>query len=128
MLCPMHVCVELIYVSREVATERNRKSANRITAETAEFNMRQPGYYKCPVIHCRRVHHMPYPEVTDAPKIINLCPMCKKPTDTPEEVRVQRGNACRSCLSARRKVYDANRNRKRDLAAGPKPHRLQQGA
>lgn len=124
ILCPIHRGVPMAYVSREPIIPTNKRASARLSKdESSEFNYRQPGYYKCPVAQCHRVHEIPYADVVVAEKV-RLCPACKKLSDASESRRAYHDYQCNSCRAKKYKVYDAKRDsghRKKDLAAGPKP-------
>ena len=119
------------YVTREPIIPTNKRASARLTKdESLEFNYRQPGYYKCPVAQCHRVHEIPYVDFV-AEERIRLCPSCKKPSDASVSRQQYHDYRCEACRAKKQKVYDAKRDpshRKRDLAAGPRASSTPQGA
>ena len=129
MLCiRSHVCVEMIYVERDLVSDDKKRLANRITNETAEYSpifVSGRGYYKCAVGGCFRVERIPYENVVIQEQT-HACPaLQEKISDAPAERILHHGYRCNACYTLKNKARSKRRkdktHRKRDLAAGPKP-------
>ncbi len=126
MNCAVHVCVPMIYVSREpIAPPRNRKLT---IDEQSEVNERQPGYYKCAVAGCYRVERIPHVEFV-MPKQTHNCPACGKISDAPAERIVHHGYRCNACSLLKNKERSRIRRDKTHRSIfGDRPEALRREA